>query len=416
MLQTKTAVAFILPYYPKTTTFKPKTNFLRQSLKPQFHTALTTIPIRRAKILAVTDDQSSSQPSDVSESTSDEKTKSTTPSRTLIGRIVVEVFSLLAGAVLLLIVVAWRFSQVLSLNIWRAMLWLSNVRQLGKWAMTKLTNIGNLSDANVSLLQLTQRILHGLSSILFKFKHLNQKSMKSVHSQEDIQKSNEVSNSQFTDLPSEHVHSTTARDVDSTQQHDNITPKSIPFKGRRLILLRHAKTLWERNSETPDHDRVLSAVGKEEARLVGGQLAKMTWFPDVILCSDAVRTVQTLNLLDIPNKRPDETMCTESLYFAVTGNEMAMAVDNSLEKDGFKNNTTLMVVCHNPGCEELVEQLTGHRPNMGTACAALMEYGGPVDHREEQRNEEQDTPFLLTSQREKWTLVDLIRPAALQST
>lgn len=414
MIQTKPIIAFILPHYPKTTKFKSSI-FIPHSLKPQFHIPPTITPLKRATIFAVTDDQSSSQPSDVPNSSTDNKTTSTTPSRTLVGRIIVEVFSLLTGAILLLVVVAWRFSQVLSLNIWRAMLWLSNVRQLGKWAMTKLTNTGNLSDANVSLFQLAQRTVHGLSSILSKLKHHNQKTMKSVSSQQDIQKSSEMSNTKFTDLSSDDVHPTTARVVDSIQQHDNTVSTSIPLKGRRLILLRHAKTLWERNSETPDHDRVLSAVGKEEARLVGGQLAKMTWFPDMILCSDAIRTVQTLNLLDISNKKVDETLYTESIYFAVTGNEMAMAVDKALGKDGFKNNTTLMVVCHNPGCEELVEQLTGHRPNMGTACAALMEYGGIVEDEEDQKIEE-DTSFSLISQKEKWNLVELIRPAALQST
>ena len=88
---------------------------------------------------------------------------------------------------------------------------------------------------------------------------------------------------------------------------------------------------------------------------------------------------------------------------------MAVAVDDTLGTKGFPNDTTLMVVCHNPGCEELVERLTGHRTQMGTASAALMKYVGNVDT----SADENTVPFLLSSQETSWVLVDLIRPSAL---
>lgn len=180
---------------------------------------------------------------------------------------------------------------------------------------------------------------------------------------------------------------------------------------RRLILLRHAKTLWERNMDIPDHDRVLSTKGKEEARLVGSELVSRAWLPDAVLCSDAVRTVQTLRLLNVPEKDGQaDTMCMESLYYAVTGEEMAVAVDNALGEKGFVDCSTLMVVCHNPGCEELVEQLTGHRPEMKTGCAALLQYPEKGERREEGGRDE---PFRLVQQQSQWDLVEVLRPSVL---
>lgn len=196
---------------------------------------------------------------------------------------------------------------------------------------------------------------------------------------------------------------------DSGVKVEEDVPTVEPLSGRRLILLRHAKTMWDRDAETPDHDRVLSSRGKEEAKLVGSELSRLSWQPDVVLCSDAVRTVQTLSLLDMPEKSPGATTCTESLYYAVTGDEMAVAVDGSLGDNGFVDDTTLMIVCHNPGCEELVEQLTGRRVEMGTGCAALMKYCGSEECSEEQSI----APFRLSPQQSNWELVELIRPAGL---
>lgn len=179
---------------------------------------------------------------------------------------------------------------------------------------------------------------------------------------------------------------------------------------RRLVLVRHAKTEWERQSEVADHERELSARGQEEARVVGAALMTKGWVPHRVFCSDAVRTVQTLRLLNITEREgQEETLCTESLYYAVTGEEMAMAVDAALGERGFIDRTTLMVVCHNPGCEELVEQLTGHRLDMGTGCAALLEF-------DENKEEEEEEVFRLSPRRQGWELVDVLKPGVLAGT
>lgn len=199
----------------------------------------------------------------------------------------------------------------------------------------------------------------------------------------------------------------------------NVIVRDVPEKkqtssadvGTRLVLLRHAKTVWDREKDTPDHDRMLSIQGKDEARVIGAELSRLGWIPDVVLCSDAVRTVQTLSLLGIPDDGSMQTTCMDSLYYAVTGDEMALAVSDALAEKSLVENPTLLVVCHNPGCEELVEQLCGHRPKMGTGCAALLDF----NYQQDSYAADESQPFRLSEQESRWSLVQLLQPSVLSS-
>lgn len=320
-------------------------------------------------------------------SSSESPTTNNGVSRTLIGRVLVELLSLVVGALLLMVVVAWRSSQVVSAAAWRALVWLSNLRRLGKWACVRAVQAQQRLPAGAAL----RAARDAFFTILTR-----QDPKPVVQRDEDMQEMDRI------------------RDVIATEEtapaDEHLSHVHTVADKRRLLLVRHAKTLWDRESEVPDHDRVLSAQGKEEARLVGAELAAREWVPNVVLCSDAVRTVQTLSLLNVPEKeaQPD-TLCTESLYYAVTGDEMAVAVDDALGGNGFVDRSTLMVVCHNPGCEELVEQLTGHRPEMGTGCAAMLEYEGGDDE------DDKNCVFRLAPQQKQWGLVDVLRPSTLSA-
>ncbi|CAK9167057.1 unnamed protein product [Ilex paraguariensis] len=65
---------------------------------------------------------------------------------------------------------------------------------------------------------------------------------------------------------------------------------------RRLILLRHAKSSWEDRS-LRDHDRPLSKAGQADAIKVSHKLQQLGWIPELILCSDAARTRETLKIM-----------------------------------------------------------------------------------------------------------------------
>lgn len=328
-----------------------------------------------------------------SDSSTKPETARSAVSRTLIGRALVEVLSLVVGALLLLVVVAWRASQVVSLAVWRALLWLANLRRLGKWGCTKLVEtLKRFPSASA---------LRAARDAFFMI--LTRQEPKAAFTREE-----ELSNARPDDM--DVVRDVVATDQTSFSEGDG-SPASAIVPKRRLVLVRHAKTVWDRNNEVADHERVLSLQGRKEAQLIGAELAARLWFPDKVLCSNAVRTVQTLNLLNISEQdAPSDTFCIESLYYAVTGEEMAVAVDEALGTSGFVDHSTLMVVCHNPGCEELVEQLTGHRPQMGTGCAVLMEYD------EDSEIEDTNSMFCLATCQRKWDLVEVLHPAELLAT
>src|SRR6516164_5162951 len=70
----------------------------------------------------------------------------------------------------------------------------------------------------------------------------------------------------------------------------------MPLK--QLELLRHAKSSWD-DPDIADHDRPLNARGRAAAALVGRHMREQTPSPDLVLCSSATRTRQTLQLLDL---------------------------------------------------------------------------------------------------------------------
>lgn len=60
---------------------------------------------------------------------------------------------------------------------------------------------------------------------------------------------------------------------------------------RRLLLLRHAKA--DRPADVTDHLRPLASRGRRDAAAVGRWLAAEHLVPDLVLCSDATRAVET---------------------------------------------------------------------------------------------------------------------------
>jgi GGDEF domain-containing protein len=65
---------------------------------------------------------------------------------------------------------------------------------------------------------------------------------------------------------------------------------------RRVYLLRHAKSSWKDRS-LADRDRPLAGRGKRAAKAVAGHLEAERIRPDLVLCSPARRTWETLELV-----------------------------------------------------------------------------------------------------------------------
>lgn len=116
-----------------------------------------------------------------------------------------------------------------------------------------------------------------------------------------------------------------------------------------LYILRHAKAELA-SDHAEDHARPLSERGRENATALGAILRRFAHQPQHVLCSNALRTRQTHELLglDVP------VAYSERLYLASAGELLAAihALPESCD--------SVLIIGHNPGLHELVALLTHH--------------------------------------------------------
>ena len=118
---------------------------------------------------------------------------------------------------------------------------------------------------------------------------------------------------------------------------------------RRLVLLRHAKSAWP---DLPDHDRPLAGRGRGDAPLMGRWLRDTGCVPDLVWCSTAERAAQTWRLA-AAELAADPPVSYEPRMYGATGSELA-----ALIRQAPPRTTTLLLVGHNPGIQELALTLS----------------------------------------------------------
>ncbi|MES1152850.1 MAG: histidine phosphatase family protein [Dongia sp.] len=145
---------------------------------------------------------------------------------------------------------------------------------------------------------------------------------------------------------------------------------------KTLILMRHAKSAWD-NADLPDIDRPLSPRGQKAAPLMGERLKKAGYRPDVILCSTASRTRETLDLMAASLPKKAQIQVLKELYMAVP-REMLNAIGKVAD-----SAQTVLLVGHNPGIGSLAGWLAGEgdsellakiRRKFPTAAAAVITF------------------------------------------
>lgn len=116
------------------------------------------------------------------------------------------------------------------------------------------------------------------------------------------------------------------------------------------MLLRHAKSNWP--AGMADRERPLSERGRETAPAMGAYLADEDLLPDLVLVSPARRTVETWELIApmLPQRPPHRY---EPRIYEAPVRRLLEVVQ---ETEG--DVATLMLVGHNPGCEELAALLS----------------------------------------------------------
>jgi len=132
---------------------------------------------------------------------------------------------------------------------------------------------------------------------------------------------------------------------------------------KTLLILRHAKSSWDIPA-LADHDRPLNKRGRRDAPRMGALLRDQGLVPDIILSSTAKRARATAELAGEAAGYSGPISLTSKLYLAAPEDYIAVLRNLPAEIE------TAMVVGHNPGLEDLLEELTGLAEHLPTAALA----------------------------------------------
>jgi phosphohistidine phosphatase len=122
---------------------------------------------------------------------------------------------------------------------------------------------------------------------------------------------------------------------------------------RTLYLLRHAKASWSDPAQA-DIDRPLTERGRRDAANLGEHLRLSGCRPQVVVCSPALRTRQTLDLIATGLGLQARAEVDERLYGA-----SAQALWQRVHELP-DTVTEALLVGHNPGMHELAVNLADH--------------------------------------------------------
>lgn len=119
----------------------------------------------------------------------------------------------------------------------------------------------------------------------------------------------------------------------------------------RLYLLRHAKSSWALPGQR-DIERPLDERGRGDLPKIGAMMAARGFVPGHVYCSPAMRTRQTLAGI-LPALQPPPQVSFEPTLYQGDASAYFQCVARHPKAEA------LLIVGHNPSCEELASYLTG---------------------------------------------------------
>ncbi len=136
-------------------------------------------------------------------------------------------------------------------------------------------------------------------------------------------------------------------------------------------MLRHAKSVSHQTLS--DFDRALNEKGRKDTPMVAKAFLKYGLEPDIILCSAAKRTTETITLFTEAIDLKSPILFLEDLYHASASN-----IFNILE--GHQSYNTIMIVGHNFGISELANHLSlKGAEEMNTCGCYILEFENKID-------------------------------------
>ena len=113
-----------------------------------------------------------------------------------------------------------------------------------------------------------------------------------------------------------------------------------------LYLLRHAKSSWA-DPAIPDQERPLAPRGQRDGKRIAKHLARLGIQAELVLCSTAERTRQTLELVRPALGTTGNTRLEAELY-AASSDELLERIRGVAEEVA-----SVMLIGHNPGLQDL---------------------------------------------------------------
>lgn len=121
---------------------------------------------------------------------------------------------------------------------------------------------------------------------------------------------------------------------------------------RHLLLVRHVKSAWDDRS-LADHDRPLAPRGVNALPLLGEYLVDAAPEPEVVLCSPARRTTDTL--AGLRDAVPDEAQVRMEADVYLADASTLLSLLHDIDRDV----GCAMIIGHNPGIQDLSIRLVG---------------------------------------------------------
>lgn len=140
---------------------------------------------------------------------------------------------------------------------------------------------------------------------------------------------------------------------------------------KKLILVRHAKTVQLQDYSKSDFDRELLPRGQKDSEIIAGHLKAKGYMPDLIISSTAKRAQQTALLFANNFAYPKEKIQNEQfIYDGYTTSQMLKFIGRCSD-----DINTIIIFGHNPDIAgftiKLIDDDLWHFP---TGCASVIAF------------------------------------------
>lgn len=138
---------------------------------------------------------------------------------------------------------------------------------------------------------------------------------------------------------------------------------------KTILLMRHSKSDW-RGEKLSDFDRPLKVKGEKDSTNSGKFLRKISFLPDIIISSPALRASKTTENVSKELGYKGKILWKKEIYYGESFD--VEKIIRGLSDD----HQSLVLIGHNPLLEDFVSDLTGiptKSIRLATSAMALME-------------------------------------------